>query len=236
MYRRYMDSGRERLINAAVSLLAEHPDREPSTRDLYEAAGVSAPTLYHHFGTKDGLLDAVAEQTFDEYLERKNAVPSTGDLLADFAAGWDLHVEFGVQHPFLYHFLYGRVEGRQSVSAVRMEAELRRRLQLLADEGLLRVSVDEAVGTTIGMAVGCVIQLIHDGGPPDGPTARAMRDALISILTQASPPSDEPARAAELVLTRLGTAAGLFTPAEEALLRQWLRTLADHFKMKGSTA
>ena len=73
-----MDSGRRRLIDAGLALLTEQADREPSTRELYEAAGVAAPTLYHHFGTKEGLLEAVVTEAFSDYLERKRAVPDSG--------------------------------------------------------------------------------------------------------------------------------------------------------------
>jgi AcrR family transcriptional regulator len=224
-----MESGRQRLLDAAQSLLAEHPDREPSTRELYEAAGVAAPTLYHHFGTKEGLLEAVVEEAFSAYLARKSAVRDTGDLLADFSAGWDMHIEFGVQHPVLYRLMYGSAGGRRCAAAQRADAELRRRLTQLADEGLLQMDVDEAVEVTTGMAIGCVMQLVHHGGRATGSIAGAMRAALIAELTGQSPQRDDLSRAARLILTRLSSATGLFTPAEEALLRQWLRTLAEHF-------
>jgi AcrR family transcriptional regulator len=231
-----MESGRQRLIEATRSLLAEYPDREPSTRELYEAAGVAAPTLYHHFGTKEGLLDAVVEEAFSVYLERKNSVPETGDLLADFTAGWDMHVEFGVQNPVLYRFMFGRAEGRRCAAAQKAETELRRRLTRLADEGLLQISVDEAIAVTTGMAIGCVIQLVHDGSRADGPVALAMRAALIAELTAPSPEDNEPAWAARLLLARLASASELFTTAEEGLLRQWLRTLAAHFDPSSTTS
>jgi AcrR family transcriptional regulator len=215
-------------MEAARSLLAEHPEREPSTRELYEAAGVAAPTLYHHFGTKEGLLEAVAEKAFSAYLDRKHAIHRTGDLLADFAAGWDMHIEFGVGNPVLYGLMYGRVEGRRSRATQTAETDLRRGLDRLADEGLLRVSVDEAVVVTTGMAIGCVIQLIHDGGSASGPVARSIRAALIGELTGHSPQDNDPGQAAGLLLARLGSVTGLFTAAEESLLRQWLRTLTEH--------
>lgn len=224
-----MESGRQRLIDAARSLLAENPDSEPSTRELYELAGVAAPTLYHHFGTKEGLLDAVVEQAFSAYLERKNTVPNTGDLLADFAAGWDTHIDFGVQNPVLYRLMYGSAGGRRCGAAQTADAELRRQLTRLADEGLLQTSVDEAVEVTTAMAIGCVTQLIHDGSLATGSIAPAIRAALIAKLTGNSPQRDDPGVAARLLLARLGSAADLFTPAEEALLRQWLRSLSDHF-------
>ncbi|WP_026924989.1 TetR/AcrR family transcriptional regulator [Glycomyces arizonensis] len=223
-----MESGRSRLIEATRSMLTEQPGRVPSTRELYEAAGVAAPTLYHHFGDKDGLLQAVAEEAFAEYLERKRTVPRTGDLLADFAAGWDMHVGFGVENPALYALMYGRAGHRRSRVARTAEAELRRGLERLADAGLLRMDVDEAVALTTAMAIGCVTRLLYDGGSATGPLAETMCTALMSELTghaQELGPADH---AAALLLARLGSTPGLFTTAEEALLRQWLRTLIEH--------
>jgi AcrR family transcriptional regulator len=230
-----MRSGRERLLEAVRLLLAEHPEREPSTRELYEAADVGPPTLYHHFGDKAGLLEAVTDEAFAAYLERKHGVPRTGDLLADFAAGWDLHVDFGVQNPVLYTLMYGREEGRRSRAAQTAEAELRRGLERLADAGLLRTDVDEAMAVTTGMAVGCVTQLIHDGGSATGPVARSMRAALLSELTGHWAERDDAGQAARLLLARLGTVPGLFSSAEEALLRQWLHALAAHFEPAAQT-
>jgi AcrR family transcriptional regulator len=217
-------------MEAARTLLAEHPEREPSTRELYEAAGVAAPTLYHHFGTKDGLLEAVVDEAFAAYLERKHTVPRTGDLLVDFAAGWDMHIGFGVENPVLYALMYRREEGRRSRAAQAAEAELRRGLEQLAGAGLLRIGVAEAMAVTTAMAMGCVAQLRHGGGSAAGPLSRSMRAALLSELTGHSPERDGASRAAQLLLARLGSATGLFTPAEEGLLRQWLRTLATHFE------
>jgi len=216
-------------MEAARSLLAEHPEREPSTRELYEAAGVAPPTLYHHFGTKGGLLEAVVEEAFSAYLERKRGVPRTGDLLIDFAAGWDMHIGFGVENPVLYALMYRREDGRRSRAAQTAEAELRRGLEQLANAGLLRIGVDEAMAVTTAMATGCVTQLIHDGGSATGTVARSMRAALMSELTGDSPERNDTDQAARLLLARLGSVPGLFTPAEEALLRQWLHTLTKHF-------
>jgi AcrR family transcriptional regulator len=230
-----MESGKMRLMEAARSLLAEHPEREPSTRELYEAAGVAPPTLYHHFGTKDGLLEAVVEEAFSAYLERKRGVRRTGDLLVDFAAGWDMHIGFGVENPVLYRLMYGREEGRRSRAAQAAEAELRRGLERLAGAGLLRTGVDEALAVTTAMAIGCVTQLVHDEGSAIGPVARSMRAALMSELTGHSPESNEVDQAARLLLARLGSVPELFTPAEEALLRQWLQAVTGHFAQGART-
>ncbi|UYM05857.1 TetR/AcrR family transcriptional regulator [Solicola gregarius] len=207
-------------------MLTEQPGRVPSTRALYESAGVAAPTLYHHFGDKDGLLQAVTEEAFAEYLERKRTVPRSGDLLVDFAAGWDMHVGFGVENPALYALMYGNA-AHQSPAAQTAEAELRRGLERLADAGLLCMGVDEAIAITTAMAIGCVTRLIHDGGSTTGPLAERMRAALMSELTGRPPELGSSEHAAALLLAQLGSATALFTSAEEALLRQWLRTLIE---------
>ncbi|NDZ96226.1 TetR/AcrR family transcriptional regulator [Streptomyces sp. SID6673] len=222
-----MASGRGRLIEAARSMLTEQPGRVPSTRELYEAAGVAAPTLYHHFGDKDGLLQAVTDEAFAEYLERKRAVTRSGDLLVDFAAGWDMHVGFGVENPALYALMYGGAD-HQSAAAQTAEAELRRGLERLADAGLLCMGVGEATAMTTAMAIGCVTRLVHDGGSATGPLAKRMRSALMSELTGRPHELGSSEHAGALLLARLGSAPELFTSAEEALLRQWLRTLIEH--------
>ena len=54
-----------------------------------------------------------------------------------------------------------------------------------------------------------------------------MRSALLSQLVGDQPERDDANQAVQSLLARLNSAMGLFTPAEEALLRQWLRTLAE---------
>ncbi len=207
-----------------MTLLSLHPEREPSTRELYQAAGVAAPTLYHHFGTKEGLLDAVVEHVFADYLERKHGMPRTGDLLADFAAGWDLHVEFGVANPVLYALMYGP---RPSRAAATADAELRRGLERLAAEGLLRVPVEDATAMTTATAIGCVTMLNRLHASPTTSWARDVRAGLIAQIT--GQPRDEISQeqAARVLLSRLTLQGKSFTPAEAALLRQWLAVLAN---------
>lgn len=55
-------SGRERLLEAAAKLYRNGSFRDVSVADLTKAAGVQAPTLYHHFRDKEGLYLAWAER------------------------------------------------------------------------------------------------------------------------------------------------------------------------------
>src|SRR6266704_5120121 len=98
---------RERIINAAAALLAESAGEPVSTRAICQAAGIAAPTLYHHFGDKQGLLEAVVAHGFERYLADKRAMPAAADPLQRLRDGWDLHIEFGRAYPGFYVLMYG---------------------------------------------------------------------------------------------------------------------------------
>ena len=53
-------SGRKRLLVAASELFAECGVSEVTIAQILESSGVKAPTLYHHFGGKEGLYVAWA--------------------------------------------------------------------------------------------------------------------------------------------------------------------------------
>src|SRR5258705_3528718 len=90
-------AARDRLLLAATQLLEEAGGGAVSTREITERAGVRAPTLYHHFGSKQALLDAVVSHGFKEFLRSRRAGSDSNDPLEDVRAGWDSHVSFRLE-------------------------------------------------------------------------------------------------------------------------------------------
>ena len=91
-------SPRERLISAAIELLAVSDGKPVSTRQITDLAGVTAPTLYHHFGDKDGLMEAVVARGFEEFVQREGMVERSASPILDVLRLWDIHVHFGLSH------------------------------------------------------------------------------------------------------------------------------------------
>jgi AcrR family transcriptional regulator len=56
---------RERLLDAADDLMARK-GVAVSVSEIVDAAGVGAPTLYRHFGTKEGLVRAIASRRHEQ--------------------------------------------------------------------------------------------------------------------------------------------------------------------------
>jgi AcrR family transcriptional regulator len=52
---------RERIVTVATTILDQHGLEALSTRRLATELGVSAPSLYNHFATKEEILDAIGE-------------------------------------------------------------------------------------------------------------------------------------------------------------------------------
>lgn len=61
------------IISAAVVTMAGNGYHATSVRDIAEAAGVSPAALYHHFGSKHGLLFLVMDRGNDELYARTSA-------------------------------------------------------------------------------------------------------------------------------------------------------------------
>ena len=85
-------------------------------RTVCALANVTAPTLYHHFGSADGLLNAAIAEAFEQFLARKKmaaAVPWT-DAETALREGWNDYVRFAAERPRLYAAMTARMlQGRR---------------------------------------------------------------------------------------------------------------------------
>lgn len=68
---------RRRIMDGASQLFAEQGYAKTSLKGIEERAGISRGSILHHFGSKEGLLVAVVEQNFQEWVT--NVVDSMGD-------------------------------------------------------------------------------------------------------------------------------------------------------------
>src|ERR1700751_4096810 len=89
-------TARDRLLLAATQLPDEAAGGPVTTREITERAGVRAPTLYHHIGSKQALLVAVVSHGFKEFLKSRSAGSDNVHPLEGVEERWDNHVTFGL--------------------------------------------------------------------------------------------------------------------------------------------
>lgn len=183
-------SPRERILQAAMELVAASDGTAVSTRQITERAGVTAPTLYHHFGDKDGLMEAVVARGFEEFIRSEGSIERTDAPIEDVKRLWDVHVQFGVTHAQLYLLMFGNAgPSRRPGVVVEAERLLEAELTRLAVAGQLAVRPMEAARAVLASNIGVTLMLIADttagGGdtPSDGP-GRPVSASALSVQTR----------------------------------------------------
>lgn len=69
-----------RILQTALALFSEKGYDATSVREICEAAGITKPTLYHFFGSKDGVYRALVEGALEDFqrtIERAVEPPGT---------------------------------------------------------------------------------------------------------------------------------------------------------------
>lgn len=67
----------ERILSTSLDLFAIKGYDATSVREICESAGITKPTLYHFFGSKDGVLQALVQTGFQQYRAIVNAAMDT---------------------------------------------------------------------------------------------------------------------------------------------------------------
>lgn len=230
---------RTRILTAASDLLARSADGDVSTRAVCAAAGVAAPALYRQFGDKEGLLRAVVDDGFEQYLAAKRALRQSADPVRDLHEGWDGHLDFALEHRNVYRLMYA--PGLTSTPAAAVEAHqlLVRVLERCATAGRLKVEPGTAAPMIMSANVGIALSLIlRPELYPDRAIATRVRDAVFAAVLDEPPgaaPEEAPGGglpAAAITLRSLLRAqppgeASLLSSAEQRLLQEWLGRLTE---------
>lgn len=221
---------RQELLEAAAALISDAPGQDVPLRAICDRVGVKLPTLYHFFGSKDGLLAAVVEYGFASYLALKQATEPSGDPIEDIRHGWDTHVRFGLDNAGFYALMYGQVTPRRRPEAAAgPHAALMRLCQEAEAQGRLAVPAAVAADHVLAANVGVTLFLIT-AEEPDLALAAQVRDATIAAITglPGVPAGDaaDGAALAQRLLHSLGGAEDTIGEAEVTLLRKWLGRLA----------
>lgn len=179
-------STKETLVAAALEVLERDGQAQFSTRAVCAMADVSAPTLYHHFGSADGLLSAAITEAFAQFLAGKKAVELSRDPREALRQGWDNYVQFAADRPRLYAAMVAKVLSGSAIPAAEQARHLLvERIQAIASDGGLAMTVTAAADLIWASAHGAaVLHVTAPSSPPDPAVIEALRErALESICT-----------------------------------------------------
>ena len=184
------------LVAAALKLIEQEGEAHFSTRAVCDIAKVKAPTLYHHFRSADGLLNAAIAEAFEQFLMSKRSAIQSPDPVAALIEGWDNYVGFAAARLRLYAAMMARfLSGADLPAAREGQAMLRHRIAQIEAAGRLAIA-PEAAAQVIWASVNSAAMLFLSGalqpdiamGTPDAATVESLRDCAIETICKSKLP------------------------------------------------
>jgi queuine tRNA-ribosyltransferase len=157
----------ERLIASAQKLIRDGGPEALTSRAVCTLAGVTAPTLYHHFETLDGLLDAAVAEVGAGFRAGQVHDATDTDAVGQFLQGWDEHVGFAAQAPQFYAAAFGRMgTGAALPVAQAARQRLAHLVVLLGNVRVLALPEDAACDAVWALAHGAALLHVEAVHPP----------------------------------------------------------------------
>jgi len=102
---RHREEARRAILDATEAILLEDGVELFSIRKLATRCGFTAPTIYHYFRDKDGLIDALLEERFSRLLQRVRRVRLGPDPVANMREHAHAFLRFGRGNPAFYQLM-----------------------------------------------------------------------------------------------------------------------------------
>src|SRR4051812_12422707 len=132
-----LNSAARDIARVAAKLFATQGYEATSVRMIVEAAGVTKPTLYYYFGSKEGLAQALLTMPMTVLAERMRAIlAERGDPIEGLTRIMDAHFAFFREDPDCARFFFALRFGPRGSELL---AEVKRSMHTLPD------LLDEAV-------------------------------------------------------------------------------------------
>jgi AcrR family transcriptional regulator len=156
---------RDRLVDAAERLFAQHGLDAVTMRQLAAELGVSPMTPYRYFADKDAILAAVRTRAFNRHAEALEAAFDAGlDPFQRAAAVGRAYLDFALSHPEAYKLMFDVKQPSADAypelvtAGERSRATMTAHVKLMIDSGVLTGDPD-LIGHMFWSALHGAIQL-----------------------------------------------------------------------------
>ena len=191
--REHNQATRELLRTVAERIVAEEGLGALSVRAVADAARTTTRAVYSTFGSKDGLVDALAQTAFEFLYTEIEKLPETKDPIRDLV---DMAIKvfrrLALEHPVLYRIAFQRVAPalragtHVTVARQRAFAQLQNKIRRLEQGGLMgSVSLQDATVAIEAMMEGLANAELRGATLPilsPGKEKQAWRRALSTLI------------------------------------------------------
>ena len=139
---RHREEARRAILDATQELRVEQGYESFSMRKLASRCGYAAPTIYHYFGDKPGLLDRLIDLRMREVSAEMRSVHLTSDPVENMRRLFIAFVRWGLANPTHYQLLTSTREPHPAGEEAR--EVLMRPVTQLEEQGRLETDIDLA--------------------------------------------------------------------------------------------
>ncbi len=181
-------NARTRTLDAAARLLGSQGPAGLSVRAIAAEAGLSTMGIYHYFGGKDGIVEALYVDGFQGLEDALAAVPRTADPLADIEELALAYATYARNRPTYYEIMFSRpVPGFQpsqaSISrAMRSWRAFADTFDRCEQEGLLTLPAADAALLIWSSGHGLLMLQLAGNALASDDTERLVRNGLRTML------------------------------------------------------
>jgi AcrR family transcriptional regulator len=160
------------LSRVAARLFAERGYDATSVREIVAAAGVTKPTLYYHFGSKEGLAQALLTRPVTALIETFRREAQRPDPVEAIAAMLEANFAFCREDPQRSKFLYALFFGPLASGLAAEVAGYGEQMDALWDAAAARLSqagaipasrADRCVASLRGLVIVYTVEFLYHG-------------------------------------------------------------------------
>jgi AcrR family transcriptional regulator len=200
--RRSTEEVRRLVLASARRLFSIHGYGGTSTRDIASDAGVTAPAIYRHFGSKERLFEAAVEQPLhvavDGFLQDWEFL---GPDRANNAAAVRLYMKSLVRllkdnRDLVTAYLHNRShdDTEESVLSHELSSVVERVRSAITDQGLVGVDVPVVVRCVTGMVLSLVLYDDFLFPPDDHPSQDRILNEVVALTLRGIESRETPAK------------------------------------------
>jgi AcrR family transcriptional regulator len=188
------------IARVAARLFATQGYDATSVRMIVEAAGVTKPTLYYHFGSKEGLAQALLTVPMAALIADLRAiVAAPGDPVEALVRVFEAQFEFCRDDPdrarFVFALMFGPQDSGLSGELAQLKCEnpaiLHEAVRRVAEAGVIAPERIDACATACrGMTVITALDFLYQGRAIEPDVARRLVDDLLRGFAAATPFKD----------------------------------------------
>jgi AcrR family transcriptional regulator len=97
-----------RIAHVALAILEEEGPEAVSMRRVAEAVGITPMAIYHHFPSREALLNTITDREFAKLLSHMQAHPLNGTLEDRLLAVMEGYVDYSFAQPRVFDFVFSR--------------------------------------------------------------------------------------------------------------------------------